>query len=222
MKNRIIRVTGRGQLRLRPDTARLTLTVSSLCAEYGEALERSAADTRALRDTLRPLGFGDDELKTLSFGVDPEYESVQDEQGRWTQKFSGYRFRHVLKLEFPRDNERLGRLLYALGHSPVSPEFQISYTVKDAEKAKNELLALAVADAQEKAAALTKAAGTALGELLSIDYSWGEISFETRPMNRMLAAECQADASAKMAYDVNIEPDDIDSSDTVTMVWRIS
>ena len=130
------------------------------------------------------------------------------------------RFNHCLKLEFPLDNDRLGRILYALAHSPVSPEFQISYTVRDPEKAKNELLALAVADAREKAEVLTKAAGTSLGTLLSIDYSWGEVSFEVHPMGRMLNANMET-ALPKASYDMSIEPDDIESSDTVTVIWSL-
>ena len=91
--------------------------------------------------------------------------------------------------EFESDNDRLGKVLYALANCDVKPEFRLSYTVKDPEAAKNELLGRAVADAGEKASVLTKAAGVALKEIQSIDYSWGQIDFEIQPMNRMLMAE---------------------------------
>ncbi len=67
-------------------------------------------------------------------------------------------------------------VLYALAAAPVSPEFRISYFVGDPESAKNELLGKGVTDAITKAGALVKAAGVTLGEILSIDYSWGQIS----------------------------------------------
>ena len=73
-------------------------------------------------------------------------------------------------------------------------------------------------DAKEKAALLTGAAGVELKELLTIDYSWGEIEFTSRPMNRMIA--CKADC-AEESYDLDIEPDDVEVSDTVTLVYRI-
>lgn len=90
--------------------------------------------------------------------------------------------------------------------------------------AKNELLGKAVADAKEKAAVLTQAAGVTLKDIQSIDYSWGQINFEVQPMNRMLMAEeCLAKPMMDGAgrYDMDIEPDDIEVSDTVTVIWEI-
>jgi len=161
-------------------------------------------------------------LKTLNFSIDTEYESYR-EKDVYKQRFVGYRFRHVMKLEFDSDNERLGKVLYALANCSVKPEFRLSYTVKDPEAAKNELLGKAVMDAKEKAAVLSHAAGVALMDIQSIDYSWGEINFEVHPMNRMLMAEecMEAPVSGAGSYDMDIEPDDIEVSDTVTVLWEI-
>lgn len=43
---------------------------------------------------------------------------------------------HRMELEFPADNKRLGKILYALAHCSVSPEISIEYTVADPEKSK--------------------------------------------------------------------------------------
>lgn len=77
--------------------------------------------------------------------------------------------------------------------------------------------------AHTKAAVLTEAAGVTLKDVQSIDYSWGEIDFEVRPMNRTLMAdECMAPMAASTgSYDMDIEPDDIEVSDTVTVLWEI-
>ena len=171
---RTIRVTGKGQLRVRPDVTRITLSLEDVCPEYGEALHRSARDTEQLKTLLTGFGFERTDLKTLNFRVDTEYESYK-EHGAYKQRFLGYKYRHTLKVEFESDNERLGRVLYALANSPVSPEFRLSYTVRDPEAAKNELLGKAVTDAQAKAAVLTKAARVSLKDIQSVDYSWGEI-----------------------------------------------
>ena len=68
---------------------------------------------------------------------------------------------------------------------------------------------------------LTKAAGVRLMDIQSVDYSWGEISLETRPMNRMMAAGAKMAVMEEASYDMDIEPDDIEVSDTVTVVWEI-
>ena len=214
---RIIRVTGRGQMKLRPDTTEITMTISGVYREYADALEHSASDTETLRDALVPFGFARTDLKTLQFGVEPEYESYQD-QGVYRSRFAGYRFRHVLKVRFASDNALLGKVLYALAHSAAEPELQIGYTVRDTEAAKNLLLEKAVADAKAKAEVLSKAAGVTLKAIRSIDYSWGSMEFAVRPMSRML---CDAE-SCNDSVDLDIEPNDIEANDTVTVVWEIA
>lgn len=218
---RTIRVTGKGQLKVRPDTTRITMTLSGVYKEYADTLRHASEDTEALRDLLSGFGFERADLKTLSLNVDTEYESYRDKNNDYRQRFVGYRSEHVLKIEFASDNERLGAVLYALAHSAVRPEFRISYTVKDPEAVKNTLLGKAVADAKEKAAVLSQAGGVTLKDIQSIDYSWGEIALEYTPLRSNRLAEYDVAPMAK-AYSLDIEPDDIDVSDTVTVIWEIA
>ena len=220
---RTIRVTGKGQIKVKPDTTRITISLEGTWPEYGETLRHSSQDTERLKDVLSAFGFARSDLKTLNFNVETEYESYQD-RGTYKQRFIGYRFTHMMKVEFPSDNDRLGKVLYALANCPLKPEFRLSYTVSDPEAAKNDLLGKAVTDAKEKASVLTQAAGVTLKDIQSIDYSWGEIDFEYRPMNRMLMADeylARPMVAESPSYDMDIEPDDIEVSDTVTVLWEI-
>ena len=220
---RTIRVTGKGRLKVSPDTTRITISLEGIWPEYGEALRHSSQDTERLKDLLSVFGFARSDLKTLNFNVETEYESYED-RGTYKQRFIGYRFTHMMKVEFPSDNDRLGKVLYALANCPVKPEFRLSYTVSDPEAAKNDLLGKAVTDAKEKASVMTQAAGVTLKDIQSIDYSWGEIDFEYRPMNRMLMADeylARPMVAESPSYDMDIEPDDIEVSDTVTVLWEI-
>ena len=217
-EKRTIRVTGKGKIKVKPDMTRITLTLEGAYPEYDETLRKSSESTDKIKDLLSDFGFERNDLKTLNFSVDTDYESYR-EKGEYKQRFIGYKFNHVLKVEFDSDNKRLGKILYGLAHCPLHPEFRISYIVKDAEAAKNELLGKAVKDAKEKAIVLTKAAEVNLKDILSIDYSWGEINFEVNPMDKMML--CDSCIDSDDSYDLDIEPDDIDISDTVTVVWEI-
>ena len=84
---------------------------------------------------------------------------------------------------------------------------------------KNELLGKAVQDAVAKVGVLAGAAGLRLGEIQNMDYSWGQIDIEYRPMDKCLMMEpCMAEGGS---YDLDIEPDDVEVQDTVTVVWEI-
>ena len=217
---RTIRVTGKSQIMVRPDMTRITITLEGTYKDYSESLHQSTLGTDRLKEILSGFGFERSDLKTLSFNVDTEYERYKV-RSEYKQRLVGYKFRHIMKIEFDSDNERLGKILYALASCELKPEFRLSYTVKDPEAAKNELLGKAVTDAREKAAVLTAAAGVTLKDIQSIDYSWGEIDFEVNPMHRMVIEGACLGAAPASSYDLDIEPDDIEVADTVTVVWEI-
>ena len=210
-----IRVTGTARAALRPDLTVVTMTLQGTAPEYSEALNRASRDAQTLRDVLERLHFKREELKTISFFVNTDYESYE-ESGVWKQRFKGYRFEHLLKVSFDSENERLGEVLTALANAAVSPMLQISYEVKDPESAKTPLLARAVADAREKAQLLAVAAGAKLQELQSVDYSSGEVRFDACPTHMLDAA-----MSAKGRIEMNLEPDEITIADDVTCVWEM-
>lgn len=220
---RTIKVTGKGKIAVKPDKIRLYVNKEELCKEYEDTLRRSTEDTELLKDLFEKLGFQRKDLKTVYFNVDTEYESYQDRDKSWKRRFKGYKYNHHMKIEFAADNKRLGQVLYALAHSSLRPEFSIEYTVADVEKCKNELLHKAIEDSIQKAQVLTTAANVKLGEIQAIDYSWGEIDFVTKPLNEMRLMECtECEMSAPGAYDIDIEADDINVTDTATVIWEIA
>lgn len=214
-----IRITGRGHTKVFPDTTRIMITLGGVYEEYSDALEHSIRDARQLKEMLSEYDFDRGEVKTLSFGVDTEYERYK-ENDEYKERFAGYRYTQRLKLEFTSDNLRLGKILYALSTSPFHPELRLGYAVSDPEQARNFVLGQAIKDAKEKAEALTRAAGVTLGDIQNIDYSWGEIDFEVNPIHgdlRMMAAAMDESE----CYDLDIEADAIDFSNTVTVIWEI-
>ena len=54
---RIIKVTGKGNLKVRPDVTRITITLDGQNKEYGKILEQSSKDTEELKDILEKQGF---------------------------------------------------------------------------------------------------------------------------------------------------------------------
>ena len=216
-----IRVTGKGQIKVHPDMTRITMTLAGKNRDYSKTLRCSSEDTEMLKDVLSSHGFERSDLKTLNFDVDTEYENYRDSKRDYKRRFAGYSFTHTMKVEFESDNDRLGRILYSLANCPVKPEFRISYTVKEPEKVKNMLLGNAVTDAMEKAAVLSRAAGTNLKEIQTIDYSWSKIDFEVSPSDGFMLKSCAMDEACS-GLSMDIEPDDIEVTDTVTVIWEIA
>ena len=68
---------------------------------------------------------------------------------------------------------------------------------------------------------LTQAGGVTLKDIQSIDYSWGEIDFEYRPMrDDVLMDRCDAPLAAP-SHNLDTELSHIHVSDTLTVVREI-
>ena len=219
---RTIRVTGKGNISLSPDTVRIMITQSSVEQTYEMAVKASADAKNILTEALGTLRFKKEDLKTLYFNVDSETESYQAKDKSWKRRLIGYRYKHRMKIEFPKESDLLGKVLAVIAGSSSEPEFSIEYTVSNPETAKNELLKRAVEDSGKKAKILSEAAGTKLGDIVSIDYSWGQVEFVSRPVDTLgLDLPDVAEDEYISSIDVDIEPDDIDVSDTVTVIWSL-
>ena len=216
---RTIKVTGKGSLSVKPDTICLAIEAEGVYSEYEKAIQESADQTKVLKKSLEKSGLSGKDLKTKHFSIQSEYEGYRDKNDDYKRRFIGYKFTHHTEIKFPNDNQQLGRTLYALSHCPVEVEFTIHYTASHPEDVKNELLKKAVADSRAKAEILAESAGVKLGEIERIDYSWGELQIVSQPVEGFMTKSLLA--TPDDAYDIDIEADDIDVDDTVTIEWRI-
>ena len=217
--NRTITIKGIGKLSLKPDQTVVSPTLKTVRAGYDKAMDKAAKHLEQLRSAIAEIGFTKDDLKTTSFDVGTEYENERDKNGNYKQIFVGYRVTHGLKLEFDFDSQRLSKVLGAIAVCIAEPELNVQFTVKDKEAVDAALLQSACANAKAKAEILTKASGVTLGELVSIDYNWSELHLYSLTHYEM-DPPCMARASAAPTA-MDIEPDDIDVSDSVTFVWEI-
>ena len=218
---RTIRVTGRGKMNVKPDTIELNIFVSKVYPEYAEAMEASAEMTEVLKAAAERAGFDPRDLKTTGFSINMNYEGVYDEKGNWKNKFAGYRYDHNLAMRFDADNVKLGKMLWELSDCGADAEISINHTVKDPEPVRNELLAKAVKDSHTKAEVLAAASGVSLGDIISVDYSWGEMQIFNRTVDNLTFGSNSKISMTEESFDMDIEADDIHIRDTVTVIWEI-
>ena len=217
--NKTITIKGIGKLSLKPDQVVVSLVLKATDKNYDKAMDTAAKHLEQLRGALVGTGFAKDDLKTTNFNVGTEYESERDKNGNYKRIFIGYSVTHQLKLEFDFDSQRLSQTLGAIAACIAEPELNVQFTVKDKETVNAALLESACVNARAKAGILAKASGVTLGELISIDYNWGELHLFS-PTQYGMEDACMRMASAAPTS-IEIEPDDIKVSDSVTFVWEI-
>lgn len=216
---RTITVKGMGRVTTSPDYVVISMSLMAQDNDYEETMELAAKKIEYLNASLEEIGFEKKSVKTTNFNVRTDYERVKERNGNYKSVFNGYICSHRLKVEFDFDTKRLAQTLYAISKCLAEPELSISFTVKDPSAVNKELLKSATINAKEKAQILCEASGVELGQLLSIDYNWGELNIVSHT-DYMLEEKCMAMPVGGLA-DIEIEPDDIDVSDTATFVWEI-
>lgn len=217
--SRTITVRGVGSVSVKPDYITLSMTIDSQDKSYDRATEEAARRIDILQDATVSVGYKKDALKTATFNVETRYENVKDRQGNYKREFSGYACIYRLKLSFDFDSKQLARVISVIADSGAKPELSIAFTVKSPAKVNEELLISAAENTKAKEEILCKASGNKLGELLSIDYNWGELNIVSRTTYEMEDCIPPMMAMSKCAAP-EIEPDNIEVSDTVAFVWE--
>lgn len=214
MDQRTMTVKGTGQATLPPDTIELDFNLESRAETYEETIGLAGARLEQLRACLGHVGFDKSDLVTTNFSIDTDYESIKNETGDYIRVFKGYIVRNYLKLSFPIDTTRLALILEQLSTCEANPEVTIHFLLKNDTQLKEILLENAVADATQKANILAKASGVRLDDILAISYDWTDIQYKNRDfmLNEMVAYSAAA---------IDIQPDQVSASDSVTIVWRI-
>jgi uncharacterized protein YggE len=78
------------------------------------------------------------------------------------------------------------------------------------------MLKEAILDAKEKLKVIAEAAGVEIGNIVRIDYDWSEIRFEREEFHSLRESSYKPSIAS-----IDIEPDNIEASDTVSVVWEI-
>lgn len=215
---RTITVKGVGKVSAKPDYVVLSMTLESKHKDYDKAMGMAADHIQHLNETLCGIGFEKGSVKTTNFNVRTDYDRVKDRNGNYQSVFNGYEVTHNLKLAFDFDMGRLSQALAAIAGCLSRPQLSVAFTVKDATAINEEMLRSATANAKRKAEILCEASGVTMGDLIAIDYNWGELDIYSHTRY-----DCCEDAMPMMAVgsSIDIDPDDIDVSDTATFVWEI-
>lgn len=221
MNNRELVVKGIGKTSAAPDLIVLAMEVEANEKDYEKTMRRAEDMLESLRAAITSAGHDSKKLKTASFNINTKYESY-NESNAWKQRFAGYTCSHSLRLEFDLDMPTLGTTLGAIAVCDAKPEFSIKFTVKDTNAVSERLLESAIENARSKAVVLAKAAGVTLGAIQRIDYNWSDVHFHSKTEMMVCESTPYRAASAPAPMSLNIEPEEINVSDTATVVWEIS
>lgn len=175
-KEKIITVTGKGNIHVVPDVIRIDLLLVSLHDTYQDAYAQGKDNTEKLTAIMKELGLPKTLPKTIRFDIEKQTQTEYDKYHNYKgEKFLGFQLDHRVKIDISMDTVLLNSIVKLIGRELKQAEINIGYTVKDQRSAELKMLQRAVKDAKEKASIMAETCGCKLGPVKSMDYSEQEI-----------------------------------------------
>ncbi len=184
-----ISVSGQGRITAVPDIALLTLGVEVTAPTVAAARAAAAGAMKAVRASLDANAIRSDDIKTLTFNIQPQYHYRREEK----PEISGYTVSNRVSVKV-RDLDRVSEVLddaAETGGDAVRIS-SIAFTVDEPERYEDDAREAAVEDARRRAEQLAALAGVRLGKVLSISESGASIPLMARSVERVMLAAADA------------------------------
>lgn len=205
---RVIKVQGRGRINATPDIVRLSLGVAAQSRDYEESVRLLNKQVEKLIESIVAAGLERHHLKTKRFYVEAKYVYKDGER-----RLSRYEASHRLMIEMALENSLLNRVLAHIASGGSMSEVTLEFAVENSEALHKAALEAAVKVAKENAKTLAEAAGVRLGKLIQMDYGWAEVRIYEERESTVLYAPSEPN--------FDIDPDDVEAEDNVTLVYEI-
>lgn len=205
-------VSGQGKVYAVPDIAKFTVGVTD-SGSYLKTVETSVnTKSKALTDSVKKLGVKEEDIKTTSYNLYPQYDYNSP-----SRSITGYNISTTYQITV-RDLDKVNDIITAATGSGANMEGNISFDINEQTKNDklNEARRLAVEDAKKKAQGLAGSAGITLGKIINISES--QNLNEIRPLYDLAAGKGSGPSAAPVA---NIQPGQTEINTTVSLSYEI-
>jgi len=206
-----ITATGRGEVRLAPDYAFVTIGVRTQSSSGVETASQNSAKVAALVAALQSIGLTPQQIITAGYTLEQTYDYPKNGAPRLT----GFVARNTVRAEV-RKLDDVGKVIDAAINAGATDISSIQFLASNTDDARRTALANAVKQARMDADVIARAAGGTLGRLLSVNFS------STAPVlirgATLESAVYTAGGSAAMPTPVN--PGELNVSAQVFTRWQ--
>lgn len=159
-----ITVVGEGKVTLEPDIARVTIGVENLLDTVQEASAANRAGVDAVLAALAAQGIAEADIQTSGFSI---FAERWGPEGPLPDGEVRYRVSNTVNVTI-RQLDAVGTILDATIEAGANNIYGVEFALDDNDAAETEARAMAIANAQEKAAELAGLTGTTVGRVVSI------------------------------------------------------
>jgi len=190
--------SGHGEVVLAPDHAVLRLGVEVQAGSAALASSQAGARVDRVRQAIRARGFALDSVRVVQFDVTPNYQFERE------RRLIDYGARATIQVTV-RPLDRLGGVLDTALAAGAGDIQSISFQSDSAHAARADAIARALERARADAAALARAAGGAVGRLVTVSTSGPVMPYAREvAMSRLQAASGAPPVSGEVVVSVDV------------------
>ncbi len=193
--------TGEGKVVAVPDVATFSYSVVNQGGKDLATLqEQNSTKTQKINDFLKSKGVDEKDIKTENYSVEPRYQyySCPEKGGACPPAdIVGYTIRQSVTVKV-RDFKQVGELLAGVVSAGANTVSQLSFTIDDPSKVKDEARALAITKARAQAESIAEAGGFRLGQLLSVDEAYQPVPYYGLGMGGAMEKDVRMSAPAAL------------------------
>lgn len=150
-ENNIMKVIGEAEIAVQPDKAKVTVGAVTENKELKEAQQLNSQIVSAIIQSLIKLGIPQEQIKTIDYRIDTEYDYID---GR--QVFRGYKVTHLLQIDI-LDLSMIGSVVDQAVESGANYVSNIQFTSSKNDQFYLQALKMAIFNAGQKAETLANA-----------------------------------------------------------------
>lgn len=210
-----INTNGRGEFRLAPDYAYVTVGVTTQAAGAIETASTNAAKVAAIVSALRALGLSEQQVTTSGYNLTQVYEYPKNRQPR----LSGFTARNTIRAEVRRLDD-LGKVIDAAISAGATDVSSIQFLASSTDQARRTALSDAVKQARSDADVIARAAGGTLGRLIAVTTTGVSLPIAIRGFGMESMQLSAAVSGVNPAMPTPIAPGELNVVATVSTRWE--
>ncbi|NLA60334.1 MAG: SIMPL domain-containing protein [Firmicutes bacterium] len=171
---RLISVSGEATVAVKPDLVTISFGVETNAATAKEAQQTNTSKMNNVVAALKAAGIRSEDIQTSNFSLYPVYGWEGDRPGG-TQVLTGYRCNNTVTARV-KSVTSTGTVIDAAINAGATNVGSLNFGLQDPDPAKNEALAMAVANARSKAEVMAKAAGVTITGIYKISDGYATVT----------------------------------------------
>lgn len=203
--------SGRGETRIAPDRAMVMVTVVTRATTAVAAGAANARQTTSTMAALRAAGLAADDLSTMGYSVNPDYQYAPNAK----PKITGYTARNTVRADV-KQIDQTGKIIDAALAGGANEIGGVEFRASNVDAARRDALAKAVALACGDAVAMARAVGATAGQATELT-----TMFEGPPRPMMEMAMMATQRSAAQDVPTPINPGEFTVSAQVIARWPL-